>query len=115
MSVTTKKGKKKVKKEAGAAKETSEPTRDGKLIETDHPEDVKLIAAATHLHELRSEYAGLGKKIKDACEATKAIMRDRGLTFYDHGDFEIELKPGAEKVIVRRSTNHDEPQEEDDE
>jgi hypothetical protein len=85
-----------------------------KLIEIDHEADKPLIAAAERLKELRSEYAGMGKTIKDSAEAVKAIMHERELTVYTHEDLVIRLRPGAEAVIVESHGTTSEPQEDDE-
>jgi hypothetical protein len=90
-------------------------TTQEKLIETDHEADKPLIAAAERLMEMRSERASLGTKIKDAAEAVKAIMHDRDLEVYTHGDMTVRLRPGAEKVIVESHGKVSEPEEVDDE
>jgi thiamine monophosphate synthase len=88
-------------------------TTQEKLIETDHEVDRPLIESAERLKELRSEYAGLGKQIKDAAEAVKAIMHERGIPLYVNGELRIELKPGAEKVVVTIGDSESAPMEED--
>lgn len=71
----------------------------GKLIDTDHPKDKELLAAARAAAAARDEWMALGRAMKEKYATVETLMSERKLKTYDHDDVHLKFVESSKLKI----------------